>query len=65
MPDTPDTTEKRIADAITAYHDRDKPKILPLAKEFDVSYQKLRGRILGRTSPNKRSATHKALIDSE
>jgi hypothetical protein len=26
--------EKRIADALSAYHDRGKPKIAPLAREF-------------------------------
>lgn len=45
MPDTPDTGGKRIADAISAYYDRDKPIIQPLASEFDVSgYQICQGK---------------------
>lgn len=65
MPKTPKNEEKIIVDAIAAYHDRNNPKVKPLAREFGLSYQKLRGRIAGRTSPNERSATHKALTYTE
>ena len=53
--------EKRIADALGAYHDRGKPKIAPLAREFGISYQQLRGRVQGRQSHSAKTPSNKAL----
>ncbi|KAJ6066152.1 hypothetical protein N7444_000281 [Penicillium canescens] len=56
-----DENELKIANALAAYHDRNEPKIKPLAREFDVSYQTLLGRIRGAGSAIGRPATNKAL----
>ncbi|KAJ6038846.1 uncharacterized protein N7446_012658 [Penicillium canescens] len=56
-----DENELKIANALTAYHDRNEPKIKPLAREFGVSYQTLLGRIRGAGSASGRLATNKAL----
>lgn len=39
MPEIIDETEDRIQEALHAYHDRDKPKMTELAREFEVSYR--------------------------
>ncbi|KAJ6050484.1 uncharacterized protein N7446_010593 [Penicillium canescens] len=56
-----DENELKIANALAAYHDRNEPKIKPLAREFDVSYQTLLGCIRGAGSASGRPATNKAL----
>lgn len=65
MPKQLDKKELRLLDAISAYHARENPKILPLAAEFQVSYHQLRGRIHGRTSPKNRISTTKALNEDQ
>ena len=50
-----------MANALAAYHDRNKPSILSLAKEFDVGYQALRGRIGGAGPLKGRPPTNYAL----
>ena len=50
MPNKPDKLELRLLDTITAYDDRENPKIKPLAREFNVLYGKLYRRIHGRIS---------------
>ena len=57
--------EDRISKALQAYHDRDKPKIAPLAREFGVSYSQLFGRVHGRTSRSARPGPNKALDKSQ
>ena len=53
--------EKRISDALCAYYDRGEPKIAPLAREFDISYQLLKGRVQGRQSRSAKTPSNKAL----
>ncbi|KAJ5798977.1 uncharacterized protein N7503_006482 [Penicillium pulvis] len=53
--------EKRISDALHAYYDRGEPKIAPLARTFDVSYQRLRARVLGRPSRSAKIPSNEAL----
>jgi hypothetical protein len=57
--------EKRISEACIAYGCREKPKIATLAREFDVPYQRLRGRIQGKNSRSTRPTTNKALDDAQ
>jgi hypothetical protein len=53
--------EKRISDALCAYNDRGKPRIAPLAQEFDVPYQRLRARVQGRITRSAKTPSSKAL----
>jgi hypothetical protein len=53
--------EDRIKIAISAYTERDKPKMSELALEFDIPYHTLRGRINGRKSKNGHPGANKAL----
>ena len=53
--------EKRISDALCAYYDRGEPKIAPLSREFDISYQLLKGRVQGRQSRSAKTPSNKAL----
>jgi hypothetical protein len=57
--------EQRIADALCAYHDRGKPKIAPLAREFNISYQQLKGRVQGRQSRTARTPSNRALDEGQ
>jgi hypothetical protein len=57
--------EKRIADALSAYHDRDKPKIAELAREFDIPYTQLKGRVHGRQSRSARTGPNRALNEGQ
>ena len=50
MPKNSKETEYRLSVALRVYHERKKPKIAPLAREFGVSYQQLRGRVPLRTN---------------
>jgi transposase-like protein len=54
MPKFSPEVEIRIASALEAYHTSNKPNIKALAREFDVSYGQLYGRIKGRVSPKTR-----------
>jgi hypothetical protein len=53
--------ETRIADALSAYHDRGEPKIAELAREFDIPYKLLWGRVQGRQSRSARTGPNRAL----
>ncbi|KAJ5195497.1 uncharacterized protein N7498_008935 [Penicillium cinerascens] len=53
--------EKRISDALRAYYDLGDPKMAPLAREFDVPYQRLRARYRGRPSRSAKIPSNKAL----
>ena len=64
MPKFSPEVEIRIASALEAYRTSDKPNIKALAREFDVSYGQLYGRINGRASRNTRPGPNRAL-DSE
>jgi hypothetical protein len=57
--------EKRIADALCAYHDRGEPKIAPLAREFDIPYKQLKGRVQGRQSRSARTGPNRALDEGQ
>jgi hypothetical protein len=48
MPKNTQDLEDRIEIALQAYAKMEKPKIAKLAREFDVPYQLLRGRVQGR-----------------
>jgi hypothetical protein len=61
MPNPSSDIEIRIASAIEAYRTSNKPNIKALAREFDVPYGQLRGRINGRVSRNARPCPNKAL----
>ncbi|KAJ5797138.1 uncharacterized protein N7518_005678 [Penicillium psychrosexuale] len=50
-----------IGIALRSYAENDKPKIAKLAREFNIPYQLLRGRINGAKSQKGRTGTHKAL----
>lgn len=52
MPNQTEIVEIKITEAIKAYNERNKPPIAPLAREFDVPYQRLRARIQGRGNKN-------------
>ena len=47
--------------AIQAYHQRKKPKIAPLAREFSVPYPSLYGRLHGRKTHSDRTDLCKTL----
>lgn len=53
--------ENRITIALAAYHAAKKPNTSAIAREFDISYQTLRGRIKGRRSKNGHTSTNNAL----
>ncbi|KAI2716302.1 transcriptional regulator family: Centromere protein B, DNA-binding region [Penicillium roqueforti] len=61
MPKNTQDLEDRIEIALQAYAKMEKPKIAKLAREFDVPYQLLRGRVQGRKSPKCRTGPSKAL----
>ena len=65
MPENSSEIEDRLSEALHAYHERKKPKIAPLAREFGVSYQQLRGRVRGRKSRSARSGPNKALDNAQ
>ena len=65
MPKNSKETEDRLSVALRVYHERKKPKIAPLAREFGVSYQQLRGRVRGRKSRSERSGPNKALDNAQ
>jgi len=49
MPESYKTIENRTPEACEAYHQRSKPKIAALARDFDVPYQRLRYRVYGQS----------------
>jgi lysophospholipase L1-like esterase len=57
--------EKRIADALNAYHDRGEAKIALLAREFDIPYKQLWGRVQGRESRSARTRLNRALDEGQ
>ena len=61
MPKFSPEVEIRIASALEAYRTSDKPNIKALAREFDVSYGQLYGRIKGRVSPKGHTGPNRAL----
>ena len=61
MPKFSPEVEIRIASALEAYHTSNKPNIKALAREFDVSYGQLYGRIKGCVSPKARHGPNRAL----
>ena len=61
MPNPSSEIEIRIASALEAYRTSDKPHIKALAREFDVSYGQLYGRIKGRVSPKGHTGPNRAL----
>ena len=61
MPKFSPEVEIRIASALEAYHKNDKPNIKALAREFDVSYGQLYGRVKGRVSPKGHPGPNRAL----
>ena len=61
MPKNASEIEGRLSSALCAYRDRGGPKIAPLAREFRVSYQQLKGRVHGRQSRSARPGPNKAL----
>ena len=65
MPENSKETEDRLSVALRVYHERKEPKIAPLAREFGVSYQQLRGRVRGRKSRSERSGPNKALDNAQ
>ena len=58
-------TEGRLCNALRAYHERRKPKIAPLAREFGVSYLQLKGRVHGRKSRSARIGPNKVLDEAQ
>jgi hypothetical protein len=61
MPKFSPEVEIRIASALEAYRTSDKPNIKALAREFDVSYGQLYGRIKGCVSPKGHTGPNRAL----
>ncbi|KAJ5960610.1 uncharacterized protein N7479_007760 [Penicillium vulpinum] len=57
--------EIRVANAIKAYKERDKAKIAVLAREFDISYDLLRRRILGAGPPTALRKTLNSIQEKE
>ncbi|KAJ5286423.1 hypothetical protein N7524_001729 [Penicillium chrysogenum] len=55
------TPEDEISKAVEAYHQRKKPKIKALAREFGVPYTTLYGRVHGRKNGSQRADDNKAL----
>jgi hypothetical protein len=52
---------KRIADILSVYHDCGEPKITELAREFDIPYKQLWGRVQGRQSRSARAGLNRVL----
>lgn len=65
MPKNSNEMEDRFSVALRVYHERKKPKLAPLAREFGVSYQQLRGRVRGRKYRSVRSGPNKALDNAQ
>jgi Tc5 transposase DNA-binding domain len=65
MSENSSDTEDRMSNALQAYHDRSRPKIAQLAREFRVPYQRLKGRVHGRVSRSARPGPNKALDKSQ
>ena len=65
MPENYHKIENQITKALHAYHERDRPKIALLAREFRVPYQRLRARVKGGKSRSTRPATNKCPEDSQ
>lgn len=61
MPFSSQNLEDRIDSALKVYHASEKPVIPVMAREFDILYYTLRGRINGRKSLTGRPGTNKAL----
>ena len=57
--------ENRISEAYDAYFARGKPKILPLARKFNVPYQRLYSRVNGRDSRSTRAIITKSLDEAQ
>ncbi|KMW66408.1 hypothetical protein, variant [Blastomyces dermatitidis ER-3] len=57
--------EERIQQAIAAYQKNPKSKILPLSREFNVPYQRLRARINGRNPNTAKVPVNKRLNESQ
>lgn len=53
--------EDRITNALVAFYTKKKPNIKAIAKEFDISYSILRGRLKGYKSRNDRTLPNKVL----
>ena len=60
MPKKFDEIEGRVQEALRAYHDRGKPKMTTLAREFDIPYQRLKRRVRGRKSRSEHPGPNKA-----
>jgi hypothetical protein len=60
MPKKSDEAEDLIQEALQAYHDRGKPKISVVAREFGVDYQRLVRRVR-RPSRSGRQGTNNCL----
>jgi hypothetical protein len=65
MPKKSDEAENRIQEALQAYHDRGKPKISSVAREFGVDYQRLLRRVHGRPSRSGRQGVNNCLDKSQ
>ena len=61
MPKFSPEVEIHIASALEAYYASNKPNIKALAREFDVSYGQLYGRMKGRVSPKGHTGPNRAL----
>jgi hypothetical protein len=61
MPKKTPAFEDKISKAIEAYYQRKKPKIKPLAREFEVPYSTLHARIHGRIKGSTRANNNKTL----
>ena len=61
MPNPSSEIEIRIASALETYRSSNTPNIKALAREFDVPYGRLYGRIKGRVSRNTRPSPSRAL----
>jgi hypothetical protein len=61
MPFSSQILEDQICSALQACYKNDKPAIPVLAREFDILYHTLRGRINGRKSKTDHAGDNKAL----
>jgi hypothetical protein len=57
----PQELEDRITDALALCRATKKPNVKAIARQFDISYCTLRGRLKGSKSRNERTPTNKAL----
>ncbi|KAJ5131285.1 uncharacterized protein N7515_007324 [Penicillium bovifimosum] len=58
--------EARILAAVSAYHDSKKKLVITkLAREYNIPYNPLKGRIRGRTSRSQRTGPNKALLPDQ